>query len=62
MPEINGYKTIDLVAQEMGVSERKIRKAVEELGIEATSFKIDLRLKYYSPEDVKRIKDWLLSN
>jgi transcriptional antiterminator len=62
MPEINGFKTIDLVAQELGVSDRKIRKAIEELKIEPTSFKIDLRLKYYSPDNIKRIKDWLLSN
>lgn len=62
MPEINGYKTIDVIAREMGVGERKIRKAIEELGIEATSFKIDLRQKYYSPSDVKRVRDWLLSN
>lgn len=62
MPEINGYKTIDIIAQEMGVGERKIRKAIDELNIEPTSFKIDLRQKFYSPADVRRIKDWLLSN
>jgi hypothetical protein len=62
MPEINGFKTLDLVIQEVGASERKVREAIEALKIEPTTFKIDRRVKYYSPEDVKHIKDWLLSN
>lgn len=62
MPELNGYKTLDVVAQELGANERKVRKAIEDLKIEPTTFRIDLRVKYYSPEDVKRIKEWLLGN
>ena len=44
-----------------GVGERKIRKAIDKLDIEPTTFKIDRRVKYYSPEDIKRIQEWLLS-
>lgn len=62
MPEIKGYKTLDLVVQEVGAGKRKIREAIDALQIEPTTFKIDRRVKYYSPEDVRRIKDWLLSN
>ncbi len=62
MPEVNGYKTLDLVAQESGVGERKVREAIEELRIIPTTFNIDRRVKYYSPEDIKRIREWLLSH
>jgi hypothetical protein len=62
MPEINGYKTLDLIAQELGVGERKIRLAIDELGLQPTTFKMDQRFKYYSLQDVKRIKEWLLSH
>jgi hypothetical protein len=61
MPEINGYKTLDLVIQELGVGERKVREAIEALNIEPTTFKIDRRVKYYSPEDVAQIRQWLLT-
>lgn len=62
MPEINGYKTLDLVIRELGVGERKVREAIDALRIEPTTFKIDRRVKYYSPEDVRRIREWLLTN
>jgi hypothetical protein len=62
MPERDGYKTLDLIAQELGEGERKVRHAIEELKIEATTFRIDQRFKYYSQEDVKRIKSWLLEH
>jgi hypothetical protein len=62
MPELNGYKTLDLIAQELGASERKIRAAIEDLGIEPTTFRLDQRFKYYSPADIQRIKDWLLGH
>jgi hypothetical protein len=62
MPERDGYKTLDLIAQELGVGERKVRQAIDELKIEPTTFRIDQRFKYYSQEDVKRIKSWLLEH
>jgi hypothetical protein len=62
MPEINGYKTIDVIASEMRVGERKIREAIDALHIEPTTFKLDRRVKYYSPDDFTRIRDWLLSH
>lgn len=62
MPERDGYKTLDLIADELGVGDRKVRQAIEALGIEPTTFRIDQRFKYYSPDDIQRIKDWLLKN
>ncbi len=62
MPEREGYKTLDLIAQELGVNERKVRQAIDDLRIEPTTFKFDLRYKYYSPEDIKRIKAWFLGH
>ena len=65
MSEINGYKTIDSIAEELNdlrVGEPKIRQAIRELKIEPTIFKVDLRARYYSPEDIKRIREWLLSH
>jgi hypothetical protein len=65
MSEINGYKTIDSIAEELNdlrVGEPKIRQAIRELKIEPTIFKVDLRARYYSPDDIKRIREWLLSH
>jgi hypothetical protein len=61
MPEIDGYKTLDLVIHELGVGERKVREAIDALKIEPSTFKIDRRVKYYSPEDVRRMREWLLT-
>jgi len=62
MPERDGYKTLDLIAQDLGVSERKVRQAIDDLKIEPTTFKFDLRFKYYSPEDISRIRAWFLEH
>lgn len=62
MAERNGYKTLDLVAQEIGVSERKVRQAIDALKIEPTIFNLDHRYRYYSPDDVKRISEWILEH
>jgi hypothetical protein len=61
MPERNGYKTLDLIVTELGYSEFKIRDAVRTLNIQPVTFNADRRVKYYSPQDVQRIKDWLES-
>jgi hypothetical protein len=65
MGEINGYKTIDLIALELSelkVGEPKIREAIKELKIEPTIFNVDRRARYYAPADIKRIKEWLLTH
>ena len=59
MPELNGNKTLDLVVQELGVGEKKVRDAIEALKIEPTVFRVDQRFKYYRPEDIEKIKEWL---
>jgi len=60
MPELNGYKTMDLIANELGVNVRKVRQAIDALKLQAKTFNVDQRYRYYSAEDVKRIKEWLL--
>lgn len=62
MPELNGYKTLDLVMKELGIGEPKVRAAIEALKIEPTTFMKDRRLKYYSREDVERMRQWLLTH
>jgi len=65
VPEINGFKTIDLIVEELKelrVGEPKLREAIKDLGIEPTVFKVDRRARYYSPNDIKRIKEWLTSH
>lgn len=62
MPEIDGYKTLDLVMKTLGIGEPKVREAIKELGIVHTTFKADRRVKYYSPEDIERIRAWMRSH
>ena len=60
MPELNGHKTMDLIAAELGVNVRKIRQAIDALKLQAKTFNVDQRYRYYSAEDIKQIKQWLL--
>jgi hypothetical protein len=62
MPELNGYKTLDLVMKELGIGEPKVRAAIEALKIEPTTFMKDRRMKYYSADDIERIRQWLLTH
>lgn len=62
MPVKDGYKTIDVIMQELGATEYKVRDAIKNLHIEPTTFNIDRRIKYYSAEDIQRIKEWLQGN
>ena len=62
MPELNGYKTLDLVMKELGIGEPKVRAAIEALKIEPTTFMKDRRMKYYSAHDIERIRQWLLTH
>jgi hypothetical protein len=57
MPQRDGYKTIDLIAEELGVSEDKVRATINVLGLQPMFFPDDRRPRYYSPEDIKRIKE-----
>lgn len=59
MPEMNGYKTLDLVMKELGIGEPKARQAIAALGITPTVFNVDKRSKYYSQEDIERMREWL---
>jgi len=66
MAEKDGYKTIDLVIQEVtretGAGAQRVRIAIAALNIQTVSFPGDRRARYYSPEDIERIKQWIRSN
>jgi hypothetical protein len=59
MPERDGYKTLDLLIQEVGATENRVRIAIAALDIQTRTFPTDRRHRYYSWEDIERIKDWL---
>jgi hypothetical protein len=62
MPVRDGYKTIDVIIQELGFTEFKIRDAIKNLSIQPVTFNADRRVKFYSEDDVRRIKEWLDSH
>lgn len=59
MHELEGYKTLDLLMRELGIGLPKARAAIKALNIQPERFNRDKRVKYYSPEDIQRVKDWL---
>jgi hypothetical protein len=59
MPEKGGYKTLDLIMEELKIGQPKARQAIKVLNIQPTAFNRDKRIKYYSPEDIQRLKEWL---
>lgn len=59
MAERNGYKTLNIISKELGVGDDKIRIAITALGVQPFFFPDDRRHRFYSPEDVERIRKWL---
>jgi hypothetical protein len=57
MPEREGYKTIDLIAQELNATQDEIRALISLLGIQPTIFREDKRRRFYSPQDVQRMRE-----
>jgi hypothetical protein len=56
MPIKDGYKTIDVIMEELGATEEQVRALIALLKINPTFFPDDRRRRYYSPEDVSRMK------
>lgn len=56
MPTKDGYKTIDVIMEELGATEEQVRALVALLKLTPTFFPDDRRRRYYSPEDVARMK------
>ena len=56
MPQRDGYRTIDLIMQELGASEEEVRSLISLLGIQPTIFREDKRRRFYSAEDIQRMK------
>lgn len=59
VPELEGYKTLDLVMRELCIGKPKVRAVLKALDIQPTRFNFDKRIKYYSQEDVRRMHEWL---
>ena len=57
MPERNGYKTIDVIMKELNATEEQVRALIALLNIKPEFFPDDRRRRYYSKEDVQRMKD-----
>ncbi len=62
MPEREGYKTLDLVIEEVRATENRVRIAIAALDIQTRTFPTDRRHRYYSPEDIQKIKEWLMTH
>jgi hypothetical protein len=59
MREIAGYQSIGAVAEQLGISEPKLRRTMEALGIVAATMPGDLRGKWLSDAEVARMQQWL---
>jgi hypothetical protein len=57
VPERDGFKTIDLIAAELDATEEEVRALISLLGIKPTIFREDKRRRFYSREDVQRMKE-----
>lgn len=60
MPEHEGgYKTIDLIMEELGATEEEVRALISLLNIQPKIFREDKRRRFYSPDDIQRMKSAL---
>ena len=57
-----GYKTPEQIAVDSAQTYNRIMTAIRELNIVPIIFPEDRRRRFYSPEDVERIKEWLKSH
>ena len=55
----DGYLTIDEIASTLNTNVAKVRTMIARLGIQPIRYPDDMRKLYYSPEDVRRIKEAL---
>jgi hypothetical protein len=56
MPIKDGYKTIDVIMEELGATEEQVRALIALLKITPTFFPDDRRRRFYSLDDVNRMK------
>ena len=59
MPTPDGYKSVEQIAVENNQTYNRVQTAIKELGIPQTVFAEDRRRRFYSPEAVEQIKQWL---
>lgn len=54
-----GFKTLEEIAVELRVPLSRVQAAINALGIPQQSFPPDRRRRYYAPQDVEKIKEWV---
>jgi hypothetical protein len=54
-----GFKTVEEIAVEMKVPLSRVQAAINALNIPQQSFPPDRRRRYYAPQDIAKIKEWL---
>jgi hypothetical protein len=59
MPIPEGFKTVEQIAVELNQTLNRVHTAIRELGIVQQVFPDDRRRRYYSPQDIQRIKKWI---
>jgi hypothetical protein len=55
----DGYKTPEEIAVELKQTYNRIMTAIRELYMVPTIFPDDRRRRYYSPDDIRKIKEWI---
>jgi hypothetical protein len=55
----DGFKTPEEIAVEFRVPMSRVQAAIRELNIVPSIFPDDRRRRYYSPDDIRKIKDWI---
>ena len=55
----DGYKSVEEIAVELKQTYNRIQTAIRELELPQTIFPEDRRRRYYSPEAVKKIMEWV---
>jgi len=56
-----GFKVLEEIAVELRVPISRVQAAINALGVPSQSFPPDRRRRYYAPDDVKKIADWVSS-
>jgi hypothetical protein len=54
-----GFKTPEEIAVEFRVPVSRVQTAIKELNIVPSIFPDDRRRRYYSPDDIRKIKEWI---
>jgi hypothetical protein len=54
-----GYKTPEEIAVDFKVPVSRVQTAIKELNLVPSIFPDDRRRRYYGPDDIRKIKEWI---